>query len=97
MQQFRDDDCRARKAQEGLIMANQLTDEQEILLAAMVEQARDRARAVWKASDAFDLVSKDESFDRGFEAAMDFALSDEFERFIDRLKYMLDESGSSRH
>jgi hypothetical protein len=97
MQQFRNDDCRARKAHDGLIMAKQLTDEQETLLAAMVEQALDRARAVWKASDAFDLVSKDESFDRGFEAAMDFALSDEFERFIDRLKYMLDESGSSRH
>ena len=81
----------------GLIMANQLTEEQETLLANMVEQARDRARAVCKASVAFDLVSNDEAFDRGFEAAMDFALSDEFEHFVSRLKSMLDESGSSRH
>ena len=78
-------------------MANQLTEEQETLLANMVEQARDRARAVCKASVAFDSVSNDEAFDSGFEAAMDFALSDEFERFISRLNSMLDESGSSSH
>jgi hypothetical protein len=78
-------------------MANQLTDEQETLLANVVEQARDRARAVCKASVPFDLVSNDEAFDRGFEAAMDFALSDEFEHFVSRLKSMLDGSGSFRH
>ena len=78
-------------------MANQLTDEQETLLANMVEQARDRARAVCKGSVVFDLVSNDEAFDRGFEAAMDFALSDEFGCFISRLKSMLAESGSSPH
>ena len=78
-------------------MANQLTDEQETLLANMVEQARDRARAACKASVAFDLVSNNEAFDRGFEAAMDFALSVEFERFVSRLKSILDENGSSRH
>ena len=78
-------------------MANQLTDEQETLLANVVEQARERARAVCKVSVAFKLVSNDEAFDRGFEAAMDFALSDEFERFVSRLKSMLNESGSFSH
>lgn len=73
---------------EGLLLANQLTDEQETLLANMIEQARDRARAAWKSSDT-------EAFDRGFEAAMDFALSDEFLRFISQLKSMLGESGPS--
>ena len=74
-------------------MANQLTDEQETLLANMIEQARDRARAVWNPSDTFNQASDDKAFDRGFEAAMDFALSDEFGRLISRLKSMLDESG----
>ncbi len=83
-------------------MANQLTEEQETLLANMVEQARERARGVWKASVAkasvaFHLVSNDEAFDRGFDAAMDFAISDEFEHFVSRLKFMLDASGSSSH
>ena len=83
-------------------MVNQLTDEQETLLANMVEQTRDRARAVWKASVAkasvaFDLVSYDEAFDRGFDAGMDFAISDEFEHFVSRLKSMLDASGSYSH
>jgi hypothetical protein len=78
-------------------MDNQLTDDQEMLLANVIEQARDRAKAAWKSSDAFNQASNDECFDRGFEGAMDFALSDEFGRFISRLKSMLDESGSSRH
>ena len=70
-------------------MVSQPTDEQEALLAGMIEQARDCARALWKASDAFDLVSNDEAFDGGFEAARDFALSDEFGRSVSRLKSML--------
>ncbi len=83
-------------------MANQLTEEQETSLANMVEQARDRARAVWKSSVAkaavaFDLASNDEAFDRGFDAAMDFAISDEFAHFVSRLKFMLDETGWSSH
>ena len=78
-------------------MANQLTDEQETLLANMVELARDRARAACKASAALHPVSNDEAFDRGFEAAMDFVFSDEFEHFIFRLKSMLGESRSSSH
>ena len=78
-------------------MASQLTDEQETLLANMVERARDRARAACRASVAFHPVSNDEAFDRGFEAAMDFVLSDEFEHFVSRLKSMLDESRSSSH
>jgi hypothetical protein len=93
MQQFRDGDFPARRKQDGLMMANRLTDEQETLLANMVEQACGRARAACKASVAFDLVSNDEAFDRGFEAAMDFALSDEFGRLISKLKLMLDEGG----
>ena len=52
---------------EGLLLANQLTDEQETLLANMIEQARDRARAAWKSSDT-------EAFDRGFEAALHFSI-----------------------
>jgi hypothetical protein len=78
-------------------MVNPLTDEQETLLAGMVEEARDRARAGWKASDVSNQASHDEAFDRGFEAAMDFALSDEFGRFISELKSMLDGNGLSHH
>jgi hypothetical protein len=78
-------------------MVNEPTDEQEALLAGMIEQACDCARALWKASDAFDPASDDEAFDRGFEAAMDFALSDEFGRSVSGLKAMLDERGSSSH
>ncbi len=76
-------------------MVNQPTDELEASLVGMIEQARDCARALWKASDAFDSVSNDEAFDIGFEAAMDFALSDEFGRSVSRLKSWLDESGWS--
>jgi hypothetical protein len=97
MRQFLDNDSRARTKRDGLIMANQLTDEQETLLANMVEQARDRARMVWKASVAHDLVSDDEAFDSGFESAIDFAFSDEFEHFISRIKSMLGESGTTSH
>jgi hypothetical protein len=79
------------------ILANQLTDEQETLLANVVEQARERARVLCKVSVAFKLLSNDEAFDRGFEAAMDFAISDEFERFVSWLKSMLNESGSFSH
>ncbi len=74
-------------------MAAQLTEEQESLLANMVEQARDRAKAAWKRSEDFSGASYDDAFESGFEAAMDFALSDEFERLISKLKSMLNENG----
>ncbi len=74
-------------------MAAQLTEEQENLLASMVQQARDRAKVTWKNSDDFSRASRDDAFDRGFEAAMDYALSDEFVRLISKLKLMLDEGG----
>jgi hypothetical protein len=74
-------------------MANQLTDDQETLLANMIEQARDRAKVAWKSSDTFNQASADAAFDRGFEAAMDFALSDEFGQFISRLRSMLEKGG----
>jgi hypothetical protein len=80
-----------------MVMAIKLTDEQETLLANLVEQARDRAWVAWKASIASDRESNSEAFDRGFEAAMDFALSNEFEVFISRLKSMLEGDGPSRH
>lgn len=77
-------------------MTSQLTDEDETLLANIIEQARDRAKAAWKSSDTFNQAANDGAFDGGFEAAMDFALSDEFLRFISQLKSMLD-GGPSHH
>jgi hypothetical protein len=74
-------------------MPAQLTEEQESLLASVVEHARDRARGAWQISDDFSCVSVDNAFDSGFAAAMDFALSDEFVRLISKLKLMLDEGG----
>ncbi len=73
-------------------MAAQLTEEQESLLATMIEQARDRAKSAWKNSNDFREASRDDAFDSGFEAAMDYALSDEFEQMIAKLRSMLDES-----
>lgn len=74
-------------------MVNPLTDEQEALLVDMMEKARDRARQVWKASRTFDFTTPDDAFNRGFEAAMDFALGDEFMRLISQIKSMLGVSG----
>ncbi len=78
-------------------MPTQLTDKQEILLMNIVEEARDRAMAEWSASAVSDRASSDEAFDRGFEAAMDFVLSDQFARFIYGLKSMLEMNDVSRH
>ena len=80
-------------------MVNPLTDEQETLLVDMVEKARDRARQAWKATRIFDLTyltSPDDAFKIGFEAAMDFALGDEFIRLISQIKSLLDVSGPTR-
>jgi hypothetical protein len=76
-----------------LIMPAQLTEEQECLLAGVIERARDRARGAWQISDDFSCASVDDAFDSGFAAAMDFALSDEFVLLISKLKLMLDEGG----
>jgi hypothetical protein len=80
-------------AKDRLAMINPLTDEQETLLVDMVEKARDRARQVWRANRTFDLTSPDEAFNRGFEAAMDFALGDEFMLLISQIKSIFDVSG----
>ncbi len=74
-------------------MPAQLTEEQESLLASVIEHARDRARRAWQISDDSSHASVDDAFDSGFAAAMDFALSDEFGRLISKLKLMLDEGG----
>jgi len=76
-----------------LTMTAQLTEEQESLLASVVEHARDRAREAWQISDDFSRASVDDAFDNGFAAALDFALSDEFVRLISKLKLMLNEGG----
>jgi hypothetical protein len=73
-------------------MAARLTEEQESFLAGMVDAARDHAKRAWKSSDDSSQSTLDHSFDAGFEAAMDYALSDEFGRLISKLKSMLDDS-----
>ncbi len=70
-------------------MANHLTDEQETLLAHVIERARNRAKRAWKITIGFSGATPDEAFDKGFEDAMEFALSDEFGQLISRLKAML--------
>ncbi len=81
------------KTPEALNMAAaQLTEEQEIWLADMIEQARERAKRTWKTTSGISRATPDEAFDRGFEEAMDFAVSDEFGGFLTRLKSMLDEN-----
>jgi hypothetical protein len=71
-------------------MIVQLTEKQEIWLADMIEEARERAKEEWKATNAF--ATLDEAFDGGFKEAMDFAVSDEFLEFLARVKSMLDNS-----
>ncbi len=80
------------KTREAQSMAAQLTEEQEVWLADMIEQARDRAKREWKATSGISHATPDEAFDRGFEEAMEFAVSDEFGQFLTRLKSMLNES-----
>lgn len=80
------------KTREAQSMAAQLTEEQEIWLADMIEQARERAKRAWKTTNGFSRASPEEAFDRGFEEAMEFAVSDEFGQFLTRLKSMLNES-----
>lgn len=70
-------------------MAAQLTEEQEAWLVDVIEQARERAKRAWKITSGFTHASPDEAFDKGFEEAMEFAVSDEFARLISRLKAML--------
>ena len=73
--------------------ADQLTEEQEILLANVIVQARERAKRTWKTTNAFSPAAPDDAFDRGFMEAIDFLVSDEFESFISRLKAMLNDGG----
>ena len=67
----------------------ELTDEQEMFLANMVEQARERAKRDWKITEGFSRATVDEAFDKGFGEAMEFAVGDEFAELIARLKVML--------
>ena len=80
------------KGREERNMAAQLTEAQEIWLADMIEQARERAKRAWKTTRGISGTTPDEAFNRGFEEAMEFAVSDEFGQFLTRLKSMLNES-----